>query len=391
MSNWEIMPLNKAHGYLLLVLVCSSCVEPFEPDLDENQNVMVISGMITDRPGRHTISVSRSAPYQKPEYQPVEFCLVQVYRQDGNFIEYSDEGDGIYAADIPGSFLEPGDLVSLHVVTPDAREYRSDFDTLLTCPDLDRVYYELGYMETSDPEKSLPGVQFYLDMSGEPTDSRNILWQVEETWEYWASLFANRRWWSDGTMDDYQSHPLFKCWKHYPLPRFYTATTRNLSSNEIRRLSLNFVSNETDRLSVTYSILVKQQSLTNQAYNYFVRLHEQAVETGGLYDVQPLSVPGNIYSVDHAEETVLGFFHATQLKEEQIFVHNNNFFEFAIPHISCEYEPMSVIWEWPRIDWPVYIFAPGPFQPVWTALPECFNCLLQGGDTIRPVNWESWP
>ena len=384
------MPLNKSY-ILLLLLLCASCVEPYEPELEDSESVLVISGMITEKPGRHTIRVSRSSPYRNPEYRPVEFCLVRVYNQDGNSVEYFDEGEGIYAADIPESFLDIGDAASLQVVLPNTLEYRSEYDTLLACPEIDSVYFEIGQMETSDPEFSRPGVQFYLDMDGNTSDSRNILWQVEETWEYWASLIGNRRWWADGTVDFYRSNPLFNCWKHYPLPRFYIATTRNLSSNELRGLKLNFVSNETDRLSVTYSILVKQQSLSRAAYDYFVRLEEQSVESGGLYDVQPSSVPGNIYSVYNAEETVLGYFYATQLREEQAFVHNNNYFEFDIPHISCEYEPMSVIWQWPKIDWPIYYYVPGPFQPSWTGLPECFNCLLQGGDTIRPVNWESWP
>jgi len=93
--------------------------------------------------------------------------------------------------------------------------------------------------------------------------------------------------------------------------------------------------------------------------------------------------------VNDPQEVVLGFFHATQLHEQQIFVQNNNFFEFNIPHISCVFEPFYVIYQWPRIDYPIY-FLSYPYQPSWTALPECFNCLLQGGDTIRPVNWESW-
>lgn len=385
------MPVSRLHILLLLYAGLSSCVEPYEPELEEKQEILVITGRITEEPGRHTVSVSRSAPYRNPVYQPVEFCLVTVSNQDGEIIQYADEGKGIYAAEIPDDFLDIGDAASLHVITPNAREYRSDYDTLLACPALDSVYYELSFAETPDPNKSLPGVQFYLDMSGEARDSRNLLWQVEETWEYWASLFANRRWWPNGQFEVYLSNPLFKCWKHEPLNRFYTATTRNLSSNALRRVALNFVSNETDRLSVTYSLLVRQQSLSRAAYDYFVRLNEQAVETGGLYDVQPSSVPGNIYNIYNEEETVLGFFHATQLVDEQIFVHNNNYFEFPVPHISCEYESLSVIWEWPKIDWPVYIYDEGPFKPAWTALPECFNCLLQGGDTIRPVNWESWP
>lgn len=350
---------------------------------------MVISGMISDRQGRHTLSISRSSPYQTPLFQPVEHCVVTVTDQEGNMIHYSDEDEGIYSANVPDSYLDVGDAVSLHVVTPDMKEYRSSYDTILPCPGIDSIYYELKYMETLDPDRNLPGIQFYLDMSGASSDSRNLLWQVEETWEYHASLFGTHLWWGDGRWEKYRSNPLFKCWKSIPLIQF-TGTTRNLSSNELKRVALNFVSNETDRLSITYSLLVKQQSLSQDAYDYFQRKHEQAVESGGLYNTQPFSVTGNFYSVHDPKEVVLGYFHASQVWEQRIFVQNNNFFEFEIPHIDCEYQPLSVIAEWDKIEYPVYIYSPGPFQPSFTGEQFCFDCRIQGGDTIRPEYWEAW-
>ncbi len=351
---------------------------------------MVISGMINDHPGRQTISISRSSPYRKPDFQPVENCVVSVTDQDGNMIHYADEGGGTYAVDVPDSFLEVGDAVSVYVVTPDMKEYRSSYDTILSCPELDSVYWEFQYRETNDPEKNLPGIQFFLDMSGESFDSRNLIWRIEETWEYWAALFGTHRWWADGTVEEYRSNPIYKCWNFFPLYQFYTGTTRNLSSNEMKRVALHFVSNETDRLKITYSILVQQQSLSQEAYNYWQRVHDQSLETGGLYEKQLSSVPGNMYSVNDPEELVLGYFYASQVRQQRIFVHNNNFFDFAIPHIQCEYQPLSAIWTWDKIEYPVYIYVPGPFKPSFTGEQFCFDCRIQGGVNVRPDYWESW-
>ncbi len=383
------MPVNRKPVLLLLCVICSACVELFEPVLKETQEVMVISGMISDKPGRHTLSVSKSAPYRTPIFQPVEQCVVTVTDQEGNMIHYTDEGEGIYSADIPDEYLDTGDAISVHVVTPDMKEYRSFYDTILPCPLINSVYWEFQYMETNNPEKNLPGIQFYLDMSGASSDSRNLLWQVEETWEYWASLIGTHRWW-EGWWEEFRSNPLYKCWKSFPLQQFYTGTTRQLSSNTLQRVALNYVSNETDRLSITYSLLVKQQSLSRSAYDYFQRMDEQADESGGLYDRQHATVTGNLYSVHDPEELVLGYFHASQVWEQRIFVQNNNFFEFNIPHISCEYQPLSVIAEWEKIEYPVYIYTPGPFQPSYTGEQFCFDCRIQGGDTIKPEYWESW-
>jgi hypothetical protein len=366
-------------------------VEPFEPVLEESQEVLVISGMITDIPGRHVVQVSLSSPYRFPEYQGVGNCLVNVSNQDGDMIHYLDEGDGIYAAEVPDDFLEPGDAASLYVMTPDSREYRSEYDTILPCPEIDSLYWEFEYSGTSDPDKSRPGIQFYLDMAGSQTDARNITWRVYETWEIWASLFGNLIMREFGNFEFFESRVLFKCWQTNPLDHIYMGSTRNLISNVLQRVPLNYVSNKTERLNITYSLHVKQQSLTLGAYDYWQRMNEQAAGSGGLYEKQPASVPGNIYVVSGPEEEVLGFFYASQVKEKRIYVHNNNYWDFWIPHMDCDYQPLSTLWRQPSIKYPVYIYDEGPFLPSWWGPEECFDCRIQRGDTIRPVPWETWP
>ncbi len=385
------MPVNKFHIILALCLLCTSCVEPYEPVLEESQEILVISGMISDSPGRHEVTVSLSSPYRFPEFQGMENCLVHVSNQDGDMIHYTDEGEGRYAADVPDSFLGVGDAASLYVLTPDHGEYRSGYDTILPCPEIDSLYWEFQYTGTSDPDKSRPGIQFYLDMAGADSDARNMIWRVTETWEYWASLFGNRIMREFGMMEEFESRVVFKCWKSYPLDHIYTGSTRNLSSNELRGIPLNLVTNETERLQITYSLHVEQQSLSLDAYDYWKRMNEQAAESGGLYEKQPASVPGNIYSVEGTDEDVLGYFYASQVREKRIYVHNNGLFDFYIPHIDCDYQPISTLWRSEVITYPVYIYVPGPFQPAFWGPEECFDCRLQGGDTIRPIPWETWP
>jgi len=363
---------------LSLVLLCGSCVEPFEPVLEESQEVLVISGMVTDRAGPHKVTVSLSSNYKQPVFQGVDFCIVAVVNQEGDMVHYSNAGAGVYIADLPDSFLEVGDAARLQVITPDDRVYLSSYDTILACPELDSVYYELGYQETPDPEFTRPGIQFYLDMSGLSTDSRNIIWQVDETLRGW------------GDSEEFRTNTIFKCWKQAPLDHVYIGSTRSLSANELSRLPLNFVSNETDRLSVTYSLNVQQQSLSSLAYDYWKRMNDQSVESGGLYEKQPASVVGNIYNVDDPEEVVLGCFYTTQLREQRLFIHNNNLLEFNVPHIQCQYEPMSSIGVLGPGLFPVYLYIPGNFQPSFWGPEECFDCRLQGGETKKPEYWESW-
>jgi hypothetical protein len=380
------MPVNRYLIFLLLLLICRSCIEPFEPDIRESQEVLVINGMITDQPGTHYVEISRSTPYNKPFYQPLRGCVVTVSDENGDMIYYEESKSGKYVADIPGSFLAVGKAYSLQVYTPDQKEYHSDYDTLMACPPIDTIYYEVENRETSDPDFFLGGIQFYMDMTGNPTDSRYFMWKLEETWEYWAATFGHFIWWGE-RVEEFHTNDLFKCWKTYPIRELYTGTTRNLSVNALRRNSLNFVSNETDRLSVTYSLLVKQQSLTKNTYDYWDKMKKQSGEMGGLYETQPSSAIGNIYNTTDTDEVVLGIFYATQQHSRRIMVSNH--FDFKIPYLTCKLYTIFSVYQLGK-DYPYYLRSLSPTgygPPYETGDKICFDCRIQGGTNKKPDFW----
>ena len=386
------MPVNKYHILFVLLLTCDSCIEPFEPVIKETREVLVINGKITDQPGIHVVEISRSTPYNEPFYQPVGGCVVTVTDENGDMILFMERELGKYSADIPGSFLAVGKAYSLQVYTPDQKEYWSDYDTLLACPPIDTIYYEVETRETSDPNFTLGGIQFYIDMTGKPTDSRYFMWQMEETWEYWAALFGQYIWWG-GPVIKFHSNELYKCWKTYPIGEIFTETTRNLSKNALTRNSLNFVSNETDRLKVIYSLLVKQQSLTRRSYVYWEKMKAQSSETGGLYEIQPSSAIGNIYNISDPDEVVLGIFYATQQRTKRIMVNNvrgeNDPFEFKIPYLTCEWENAIGTFQ-SGGDFPYYLKSAnltGYGPPYMTADQICFDCRIRGGINVKPDYW----
>jgi hypothetical protein len=153
--------------------------------------------------------------------------------------------------------------------------------------------------------------------------------------------------------------------------------------NAIKKQSLNFVSNRTDRLGVRYSLFVKQQSLTRRAFEYWDKMRVQSVETGGLYETQPSSAIGNIYNTDNPDEIVLGIFYATQQQTKRIMVKNE--FDFKIPHITCELEPFQG-----GFDFPYYLISLNPIgigPPYLTGDHICFDCRIKGGTVVKPDYW----
>ena len=128
-------------GFILLVT--ASCIDPYHPRLTETQDLLVVNGMITDQPGIHVVEVSRSSPFDEPAFLPVENCVVSVTDDKGSTITYSKSSPGIYTAYLDSDFLGINKAYQLYVRTPDGKEYLSDYDSLLACPPIDKVYYEL--------------------------------------------------------------------------------------------------------------------------------------------------------------------------------------------------------------------------------------------------------
>jgi hypothetical protein len=380
------MPVNKYHIIGMLLLVCSSCIEPFDPGINESQEVMVIDGMISDRPGFYEVSVSRSSPYNNPGFRPVDGCVVTVEDGEGNMQFYDMAGPGIYRAWLEAPFLGEGKVYSIMVNTPQGISYRSEYDTLLPCPPVDDLYYLPQTSGGTDPEDVWQGIQFYNDVRGNPSGTRNYRWKAIATWEYhspYTAQYVRYR----GDNIPYVVDSVSTCYLTETIERVYAASTRLLTENSIFQNKLHYVSDQTPRLAERYSLLLEQHSLTDQAFNYWEKIAAQSASGASLYETQPASTRGNIYRVNSPEK-VLGCFYATQIREERIFVDKDEL-DFRAGAYTCRLDTLlnNSSFIYTNYYYLISLQPLGPGPP-WLGGPErCFNCTKQGGDNVRPDYW----
>ncbi len=381
------MPVSKYTITLFLLLACGSCIVPFEPVIDESQEVLVINGVITDIPGNHYVTVSVSSPYNQPEYKPVSGCVVAVADESGDIRVYHEISPGYYEAALESAFLRVGKSYSLSVQTSQGSEYRSEYDSLLACPPIDSVYYEVESQGTADPDITHYGLQFYNDVAGTDDGSRSFRWKLEETWEYTSPHTADAILDDDG-LRQFPGYAISICYKTNQVRSLYTGSTRSLAENQLNRNALHYVSNQSPRLSFKYSLLVEQQSLTNDAFDYWDQMRASTSEGGGLYETQPSSTIGNIYNTGRPEEKVLGFFYATQGLKKRITVEND--FEFPVDRFRCFLtDTLNSLDEFGGL-YPYYMISLGmlPPGPPWIVGPNlCFDCREYGGVTEKPDFW----
>ncbi|KPK82636.1 MAG: hypothetical protein AMS27_14410 [Bacteroides sp. SM23_62_1] len=364
-------------------------MEPYTPDIRQSQESLVVEGLLTDQPGIQTIYLSRSSPYSDPGFIPERDCLVRVVDENGNSYLFYDQGEGVYQRFMMASQLVRGTAYKLSILTTEGKEYESNYEILpFPCPLIDSVYFETETVGTFDPEQPLEGIQFYIDLDAEEDQARNYRWELVETWEYYAAHIITDYY--DGELhkmdDPFKYH---HCWYTGRISNIYTSSTKHSVSNRINRYPLYFVSNQTNRLKIRYSLLVKQFSLSDEAYQYWDQMRRQHQESGGLYETQPAQIRGNVYNINDPEELVLGFFNVASSLDKRIFVDAQS--ELGFPPIDCTLDTIYNMYEIPPpVYYPVYMRSLNPMggPPYGVGRGICFDCTTEGGSTVKPDFWE---
>ena len=116
------------------------------------------------------------------------------------------------------------------------------------------------------------------------------------------------------------SDSLLTCWRTRKRKEIITATTENLSEPKMFKMPLQFISTATKELSVKYSLLVKQYTLSADSYDYWNQLVKVEDDVNWLNATQPYPVLGNVKNMEDDNEIVLGYFMVAGIDEKRIFV-----------------------------------------------------------------------
>jgi hypothetical protein len=373
---------------ILIMLLMFACIKPYKPVIESNAaNKLVVSGRVTDVEGWQEVDVSMSSPIGSPEHLPVSGCTIKIMDDKGNVFPLVENGPGIYRVWIGKEYLNAGTSYKVNVITPQNETVESAFDTLMTAVPLDSVYYILEDVPTNNPDIYLHGMQFYVDLNAEGYASRNFKWEVIETFEVHAQ--HPKEYYFNGTFHqiDPPDSSLLVCWATGLVRNVYTLSTKSLSANVFRKYPLQFVDGHSSRLSVLYSILVKQLALSESAYNYWEMVRINSTELGGLYETQPAAIKGNLVNLTNPDKDVLGYFSAASESSRRYFYKDIQGLELDF-ETYCNEEPLGRKgWkEFGPNDYPVYYYYnSNHFIRIlnW----ECVDCTLLGGSTVKPDFW----
>ncbi len=382
--------------FLVLVfhLLISGCIEQYVPDDEEvKTGIFVISADLTDNPGNQTIALSRSTTLRFPSFDAESGCFVQVEREDGSMIQFFEILPGIYEGFMGEDWLITGQAYKLHIITPEGAQYESSHEVLHPGGRIDSLYFRTELRPTEDPDITLEGIRFYLDFEIDNDAARYLRWQLIETWEIHNPVFTSRRMYdTDRKMKrvpDFMDNRI--CWITTEIPEIFTRDLGGISGKHYLAMPLHYVSTETQRLHHQYSLLVRQSSLSAEAFRYWDELGKNLQSKGTLFDSQPSLTPSNICNVENEEELVIGYFSLAGTTESRIIVEevpgltiseNTNFcdlgnFPYSYARIPQELLPLFIAGK--MIDGNE-IFG--------MVSRECIDCReYKGSSNVQPEYW----
>lgn len=380
------MPLTA----ILLTLVLSTCEDRFTPELDSKyENVLVVEGEITNAPGPYTVKLSSSVSFETSQAIPISGYHVKIIDDRGNEETLAETQKGIYTTSSGGLQGEIGRQYKITIISTDGREYTSDFVELRPPPAIDTVFAKVEYIVNNDLPYDLAGYQFYVNTQTPPDEETYYLWRLNATYKYASDLLI--RWMFDGALHPFpNSDSLRYCWLTKNIYTYFLFNSENLNSSTIQDFPLHFVAVDVRDLSIRYSLLTTQYSLSKDAYVFWSNVKEQNENLNDLYTTQPFQIRGNINNVHNISEPVLGYFTVAGKSEKRIFV-NRPEAPVVMQYGECklveqDYMNFGALFLTSPAEWPQYATFDNNGVSAYPP-QECLDCREKGGTIVKPDFW----
>jgi hypothetical protein len=371
----------------LILIILTGCIEPFYPDIEEYENVLVVDGLITNENTIYTVKLSRTMHFDDIEKKPVTGAIVKVIDDSGSTYLFREMKSGSYLSN-PDEFVgHIGRKYKLLIETADGDKYESGFEQLKRVPEIDSIHWKYKEKPSNDVNNPYRGIEILVDTHDPENKTRYYSWSWFETWEF-------RTPYRKDTLPD-------KCWDNDSSRVIQISSTEHLSEDIIQNYPLYFISDGTNRLYIRYSVLVKQYSLTGGAFNYWSRIRETNENTGTLFDPIPTQVVGNITDLNNPDKPVLGYFQASAVTSKRIFIDRSELLSYELFVTAgfkyCESLFIKDSLENPRpayisyvenYGWLIYYQeVSGPYLYTYlTNSLSCVDCSLTG-TPVKPDFW----
>ncbi len=316
---------------VVTILLLSTCIDPYVPNLRGFGTLLVVDARVTDANTANTVKLSRTFQDQNTGPSSVSGAAVIITDDDGNSISLYGIGDGVYKTDSLGFRGMTGRSYVLHIYTPEGGVYESEPCLMRPVADIDSIYFGKDQQLANNGTMSQDGISIYLDSKEGAPDSY-YRWDFDETWEYNIPLPKRFDYISSDNIPRV-AKVQDVCWKKHKSDGVIIGSVSPGQSLRITRKPIFFIATaETDRLMLEYSMLIRQYSISRNEYNFWDNIKKVNDAGGDIFASQPFFVSSNIHNINNSDERVLGYFQVSAVKEKRIFIPFNKIVKLHLPY-----------------------------------------------------------
>lgn len=335
-----------------------SCVDPISFETDSAESQLVFYGNFSQLNEKHIFNISQTSVFGKLA-TPVSGAIIVIMDDQGNCADYQETDLGKYELDagkIPGI---PGRSYHIEITLANGKSYFSAPQIMPEPIDVDNIYFEIvdrQILSSSGVLVDKTLIDIFIDtplLDNSGVFSR-LRWTVEEVYSF-VDLMC-------GPFDFAET-----CYFIDRVDESEVLLFKNESGAQDYLRGFNVRSRllvPLDEFTARHYFIVRQFTISKEAFDYWSRIDVVANQSGSLFDVQPAKVGGNIIEKDKMQALVLGYFEVNGQSVVRTFITPNE----IKPHPVFTCKDISFFLDHQQ---------------------ECCHCNLKDGNQIeRPVYWD---
>jgi hypothetical protein len=296
-----------------------ACVDPITIETNDVTPKLVVHGLITDQndPQLNKVTLTWTEPFDGEKgivySRPVDQAQVSIYDSQDNEMPLFGGNRGVYY--VPEEFhsVAPGRSYRIHIRLPDGREYESRPEMLREAPPIEELSYEYKRF-----------TEVVTNGSGDLVEKTSVGFQVDATVKDPAESIDHYRWDAEGIFEyfsiapEIRNPPPSQCWSYVGriVTKAVTTSDRLFNGNRHKQPVVVVAGD----MPTKYQVKVRQYSLSAQAYEFWRLFNQQQASVGSIFDPPPAQIRGNLYSITHPEEQVIGYFGASGVAEKKLLI-----------------------------------------------------------------------
>jgi hypothetical protein len=339
----------------ILFLLSDACVERLELPVSATEPLLVVDGLLTNKPGIHSVKLFNAASLESKlsEGKPITNATVNIVDEQGNSFPMHHAVNGLYSInDFQG---EVGKRYKLQFSTAEGRVYESTLQQLNPPGEITELKYELveNAIDLDDLAAEHDVFRFYVDSKNTAGTPGLFRWRWTAIYEALTRPELRMKLIPGTNPPSYETDPMpcsgfvsimggtsieqiapcecCTCWvttysKNPMVSNNQVATRPEFNNVQVAQVPIDW-----KKFQAKYYIKVEQLNLSDEVYEFWKNVQSQQEGTGSIFQPNVVRVKGNIQCISDPNEEVAGVFSVAGSTERDVFIRRLDFKKALYP------------------------------------------------------------